>query len=57
MIYKQGVTYRFLYAVRHNHAREWRWGICNDALKIKEIIEFQSSLNYVSYNCGWKMII
>ena len=57
MIYKEGVTYRFLYAVRHNHAREWRGGICNDALEIKEIIEFQSSLNYVSYNCGWKMII
>ena len=26
MIYKEGVTYRFLYAVRHNHVREWRGG-------------------------------
>ena len=42
------VTYRFLYAKRHNDALEWGQGggegvITNDVLKFRKIIEFQSS--------------
>ena len=45
MGYIQRVTYQLLYAKHHNDAGGWQgWvAITNDALKLRKIIEFQSS--------------
>ena len=38
-----GVTYRLSYAKRHNDAEGWWPTITNDVLKLRPIIEFESS--------------
>ena len=47
---KGWVTYRFLYAKRHNDARVWG-PITDDVLKFIKTIEFQSS--WIVMNCQW----
>ena len=53
------VTYRFLYAIRHNDARGWGCGsivIANNISKIKNL-EFQSSWIVIYYKIHFRVLL